>query len=405
MSEQRVLLQINTVVNSGSTGRIAEEIGELAISKSWKSYIAYGRNDRPSKSNKIKIGNTIGTLWHVFLTRFFGLHGFGSYFATKRLVESIKEIKPNIIHLHNIHGYYLNIKVLFEYLSSVNIPVVWTLHDCWTITGHGAHFKKKYCRKGVTYWSAPKHEYPNVWFGMNSLSSFLTKKKLFTSLKNLTIVTVSDWLTDVIKDSFFKNSSVKTINNAVDIEVFYPQKDSSIKKKYGISSDFMMIGVASIWNKDKGLEDYIKFSNYLKGDEVLVLVGVTDRIIKELPSNIIGVKRTEDVNELSKLYSVADVVFNLSYKETFGLTSVEGYACGTPTIVYNATASPELVKEGTGYVVPTGDLKSLRNAVNKIKKKGSSYYAENCRKVAENFYDKTKRYEEYFSLYQKLLSK
>lgn len=399
------LLQINSVINSGSTGRIAEEIGQLAIQQGWESYIAYGRNDKESASEKINIGDKIGVLWHVFLTRFFDLHGFGSQRATRKLIARIDEIQPDIIHLHNVHGYYLNIKLLFDYLSAQHIPIVWTLHDCWTVMGHGAYFKSKKKKGTEEFWTAPKSEYPENWFLHNDWQNYKHKKELFGALKKLTLVPVSNWLGEIVKNSFLKKYPTKRIYNGVDLEKFQFCRKESFLKKHKIENKSVLLGVASVWEARKGLDDFITLSKLLKDDEVIVLVGVTDDIIKTMPPNIIGIKRTESVEELVQWYSSATVVLNLSYQETFGLTTVEGYACGIPTVVYNATASPELVIKETGFVVEQGDIEGVRKSIDKIRTNGKEFYLKACRERAEKHYDKNQRFQEYLELYKEMLLK
>lgn len=397
------ILQINSVINSGSTGRIAEEIGKLAISKGWESYIAYGRNDAQSQSQKIKVGGKLSILWHVLLSRLFDLEGFGSYFATKHLIKEIKRINPDIIHLHNIHGYYLNIKVLFDFLSSIKTPVVWTLHDCWAFMGHGAYFDRKKSKEGITYFTSSKTAYPQSWFFDNSYWHYLQKKKLFTQKKELTLVPVSDWLSKLVRASFFSAYSIHRIHNGVDITVFTPKDASSIQKKYSLEGKFVMLGVANIWVNRKGLNDFIKLSQQLEQDEMIVLVGVTEEITKILPANILGIKRTENVEELAKLYSVSSVYLNLTYQDNFPTTNIEALSCGTPFVTYKTGGSPEAVSEDTGFVVEQGDFNQLREAINTIKSNGKDFYSKKCRERAERFYNKTDRFQEYIDLYEELI--
>ncbi len=400
------LLQVNIFVNSGSTGRIAEEIGQLAIKQGWESYIAYGRNDTESKSKKIKIGNKLDVLWHVFLTRFFGLHGFGSKRATKQFIQKIEQIQPNIIHLHNIHGYYLNIKILFSYLAKKDIPIVWTLHDCWTITGHGGHFTYRAKKKGELYWTAPKSEYPNVWFYLDDYKKYKHKQKYFSSIKNLTLVPVSKWLEDIMKQSYFGEiAKFYKIYNGVDLDTFKYQKKNEIIQKYNLFNKKVYIAVASVWTKQKGLDDFISFSKNLKKDEVIVLVGVTDEIISKLPKDIIGIKRTENVEELVNLYLVSNIFLNLTYQDTFPTTNLESLACGTPIITYKTGGSPEAVSEETGIVIEQGNLEQLRQAIDTIliEQKNGKFTAEKCRARAEKYYNKDDRFQEYLSLYDRLL--
>lgn len=405
----KTLLQINVSINSGSTGRIAEEIGQKAIELGWKSYIAYGRSSQSSKSIPIKVGSKIGILFHLLHTRLFDNHALGlsSKRATKKLIKEIEIINPDIIHLHNIHGYYINVKVLFNYLSKVDIPVVWTLHDCWSFTGHCAHFEAVGCEK----WKTECHScpltkrYPASIRIDNSTNNFRVKKRLFNSLSNLTLVPVSSWLKELLPYSFLSNIPAQTIYNGIDLSIFKPNlsKRCDIRSKYKIEEKLLLLGVASIWNDSKGLSDYTKLSKVLKQDEVIMLVGLKPKQINLLPSNVIGIERTDSLDNLVKLYSTADIVLNLSYQESFGLTTVEGLACGTPGIVYNTTASPELLDENSGLIVEAGNIDLLREAIDKIKEKRKDYYSANCRNRAELFFNNNDRFQEYIDLYKNLL--
>jgi len=399
------LLQINSVVNSGSTGRIAEEIGQTAIAAGWESYIAYGRNDRPSQSELIKIGNDWDIKMHGFQTRLFDKHGLGSKSATIELIGKIEEISPDIIHLHNIHGYYINIEILFKYLRNTNIPVVWTFHDCWPITGHCAHFTFVGCEKWkIKCCDCPqKTSYPASWIVDRSEKNYYLKKELFTSLSNLTLVPVSKWLSGILEESYLQHYPLNVIHNGINTEVFKPSADNVFRIKYRLENKFILLGVATSWGSKKGLYDFIELSRHLNNDFKIVLVGLSRKQIEQLPVNILGIERTESVEELSNLYSEADIVLNLSYEETFGLTTVEGFACGTPCIVYNATASPELVDQSTGLVVEPGDINGLMEAIIQIKQNGKQFYSEACVNRAHSLYKNEDRYHEYIELYDSLL--
>lgn len=399
------LLQINSVINSGSTGRIAEEIGLTAIEAGWESYIAYGRKDRPSKSAKIKIGNDIDLKWHGLQTRFFDKHGFGSKHATNVLVNNISQIKPDIIHLHNIHGYYINIEILFEYLETANIPVVWTLHDCWSITGHCAHFTSVGCDKWKTecYRCPQRNEYPASILVDRSKENFKIKKKLFSAIPNLTLVPVSNWLASIIKQSFLQNASLKVIHNGINTKIFTPTSSSFFREKYHLEEKFILLGVTNIWVQKKGLFDFIELSKRLNEDFQIVLVGLTNKQIKQLPTNIIGIERTESVMDLADIYSTCDVFLNLTYEDNFPTTNLESLACGTPVITYKTGGSPESIDDLTGIIVEKGDIESLLIAVDKIKVNGKQFYSNACRNRAINLYSKEDRYQEYIELYDKLL--
>ncbi len=399
------LFQINTVINSGSTGRIAEEIGQLVMKDKWQSYIAFGRNDRPSQSNKIKIGNDWDILYHGLITRIFDRHGFASNSATSQLIKEIKTIKPDIIHLHNIHGYYLNVEILFNYLASVKTPVVWTLHDCWPITGHCTHFEFANCDKWKTHCkSCPqKNEYPASLVFDNSKSNFRLKKDLFTSVKNLTIVSPSNWLTNIISQSFLRKFHIHTIQNGIDINAFTPYTIDNTQLKYGIKNKFVLLGVASTWNERKGLQDFITLSKSLQQDEVIILVGVNKNLMTRLPQNIIPVMRTESVMELAELYSVADVFINPTWEDNFPTTNLEAMACGTPVITFKTGGSPESLTNETGFIVEQGDINGIRESINKIKLNGRKFCLTKCRNHVMNNFDKDKKFREYFTLYNKLI--
>jgi len=405
--QTKLLLQINSVINSGSTGRIAEEIGRLAINNGWKSYIAYGRNDRPSESQLIKIGNDWDIKWHGLQTRLFDRHGLASTKATKRLVEKIQEIKPDIIHLHNLHGYYLNIEILFHYLATAGIPVVWTLHDCWPMTGHCAYFSFIGCDKWKTLCEhcPQKKGYPASYLMDRSLKNYQLKKKLFTSVPQMTLVPVSNWLANIVKESFLKIYPIKTIYNGVDTTVFTPCSTTKIREKYKIPTNtFVILGIASIWSERKGLKDFIRLSESLKENEMIILVGLTDKQINILPRNILGISRTENIHELAELYSLTDVFVNPTWEDNFPTTNIEALACGTPVITYQTGGSPEALTPETGFVVEQGDLAGIRDAIDSIKSKGKSFYAESCRERAVRMFNKNERYAEYLELYEQMLS-
>jgi glycosyltransferase involved in cell wall biosynthesis len=407
MQVRKKLLQINIVVNFGSTGRIVEELGKVAIGSDWESYIAYGRHERSSKSELIRIGSAYDINLHVLKTRLFDRHGFGSKRATLELVERIKMVKPDIIHLHNIHGYYINIKILFDYLAGAKVPVVWTFHDCWPITGHCVYFDYIHCEKWKTECSEcpQKSSYPASYFLDSSTQNFKLKKKLFSSLKNLTIVPVSNWLADIVKQSFLSDFPISVINNGVDISLFHPVDNNTIRERHDLKGKCIILGVANIWDQRKGLSDFIELSKKLSTDHQIILIGLNKKQILGLPGNILGIERTEDMNQLAEFYSAADVFVNPSLEETFGLTTAEALACGTPVIVYNSTANPEMVSSDTGFVVEKGNIKELVEKIKLIQEIGKDFFSHNCVNRARTLYNKNERFKEYLQLYEKLLLK
>ena len=402
-----VLLQINSCVNRGSTGKIVELIGQSAINNGWISHIAYGRNRNSSASKTKIIGDRTDIFFHGFESAVFDRHGLGSRNATRSLIKYISELNPDIIHLHNIHGYYINYPILFDYLGQANIPVVWTLHDCWAMTGHCSHFFSAGCYKWEKEChNCPKRKnYPASIILDRSNRNFHLKKQLFTSVRKMTIIPVSDWLGGVVQKSFLSKFPMQVISNGIDLKEFHPiESRTEIKARLNISKKFMLLGVATAWNKTKGWDDYCKLSHILPDEYFIVLVGLTRKQIHMLPPNIIGIKRTESKIELMKLYSAADIVLNLSYQESFGLTTIEGIACGTPGIVYNCTASPELLTPETGIIVNQGDYEQLISAIKRITSNGKEYYSANCRKRAEQFYDKESTWKKYQKVYEGLIN-
>lgn len=394
------LLQINVTANWGSTGKIAEQIGLKAMERGWESYIAYGRDSNPSKSKLIKVGYMLNVYEHYFENRLFDNEGLASRIPTKKLIKQIEELKPDIIHLHNIHDHWLNYKILFEYFNSIDTPIVWTQHDCWAFTGGCMYYSSRECDKWQT--NCKNCSMRKIVVD-KSKKNFNLKKSLFTANKNLTLIPVSHWLENEMKYSFFNSNKIIPILNGVDIDIFRSLRETSVREKYGIENKFLLIGLATAWSVRKGLSDYIELSKRIPNDYVIMLIGLKKNQISKLPTNIIGIERTSDVQELVELYSSADIVLNLSYEETFGLTTVEGFACGRPSIVYNRTASPELIEGEVGYVVEAGNINQLLDAIHEIKQKGKQYYSETCRKRAENKYDKNKCFDKYMDLYDDLL--
>lgn len=406
------LLQINITANWGSTGKIAEQIGQCAISRGWESFIAYGRYSNPSKSKLIEVGSKLDSYMHYGEQTIFDNEGLCSRGATRELVRQIEEIKPDVVHLHNIHDHYLNYRILFEYLKQKDIKVVWTFHDFWPVTGHCMHFVSKDCHRYETgcHDCPMQRVFPKTLMD-RSRKNYQQKKQLFTACKNLTIVPVSEWVGEMTRKSFLKGRPIRVIHNGIDLNVFKPTKLQDLSEPSELlltfqnqtQDKFVIMSVASQWAFDKGLEDYKQISTMLKDDEVIVLVGVSDEIKKSLPNNIIGISRTSNATELAALYTRADVVTILSSAETFGLTVVEGYACGTPAVVYDNTAPPSLVTPETGLVAENSNWSAAYNAIQEIKHYGKLHYSEACITLAREKYDKDKCYEKYVELYEELV--
>jgi putative colanic acid biosynthesis glycosyltransferase len=401
------ILQISVEGNRGSVGTMAEAIGSLIRQQGWESYIAFGRYPRPSKSQLIRIGSSFDVLMHGLKTRLFDASGLGSKKATHKLISQIKEIRPDVIHLHHLHGYFININILFEYLSLVNVPIIWTFHDCWAFTGHCTHFDFVGCEKWQIecHTCEQKMEYPKSLLYDRSKKNFLIKKKIFNSVNNLTIVPVSNWLEEKAKLSFLNKYPFKVVKNGVDLGLFYPKNSkSAINDLYKLNNRFIILGVANTWGERKGLEEFLILDKYLnKREFVIILVGLSNNQLKKIPGSIVGIQRTENVNQLADLYSAADVFMNPTFEDTYPTTNLESISCGTPVITYETGGSVESVNERTGIIVTKGNTLGLLNAIIEIKNNGKSFYEQKCRKYAEENFNMTDRFNDYIELYKRLI--
>ncbi len=399
------ILQINSVVNSGSTGRIAEDIGKVLMAHGHESYIAYGRGNRPSNSNTIKIGTDFDVYAHGAKTLLFDLHGFGSKSATLKLIQQIEKIGPDIIGLHNLHGYYLHIGILFDYLRKSQIPVLWTLFDCWAFTGHCTYFDDINCEKWMTHCvDCPKsRNYPRALVD-NSFRNFADKKQLFSGLKNMELIVHSNWLSSRIEHSFLKDYPVHVMASGVDIDVFKPTS-STLRKKYGFEGKNIILGCASIWTNRKGYQDFINLYQLLDNSFQIVMIGLNNHEIKQLPKGILGLPRTERIEDLAKWYTVANVFVNPTSQDNFPTTNLEALACGTPVVTYRTGGSPEAIDDQTGIVVEKGDIKGLYKAICQISEMGKPFFEKTCRDRALKLFNKSIQYQKYLNLYINILNK
>ncbi len=389
------MLQINSTCGYGSTGRIAVDILREVEREGGEGMIAYGRNSAPDGVNAYKITSNWGVRLHGVLSRLTDRHGMYSRRATRRLVKVMRAYDPDIIHLHNVHGYYLHVPTLFRYLKECQKPVVWTLHDCWSFTGHCAHFDYHGCDRWQTgcYACPQKDQYPASVLADASKKNYAQKKALFTAPDNLTFVTPSQWLAALVKESYFKGFPVRVIRNGIDLQKFKPT-EGEFRKKYGLEGKQIVLGVASVWTDRKGLCDFVKLQPLLREDQQIVLVGLTDAQVATLPAGIIGIKRTNSVEELAEIYTAADVFFNPTYEDNYPTTNLEAISCGTPVVTYRTGGSPESVSEGNGFVVEQGDLAAAVEAFDRV---------DGCAVDMHEAFDAAQRYREYTALYKELL--
>lgn len=359
------VLMINSVCGVGSTGRICTDIADMLLSQGHECKIAYGRGEVPEKYRDIsvRIGSTFKVYCNVLKSRLFDNEGFNAVGATKKLVRWIKEYDPDVIHLHNIHGYYLNVKILFDYLKTSGKKIIWTLHDCWAFTGHCTHFQVPHCDKWRTECGKciRAKDYPKALIS-HAKRNYKRKKQTFCGVPNLTIVTPSKWLAGVVEQSFLSEYQTVVINNGIDLSVFKPT-ESDFRERFGLTDKKIILGVASVWEKRKGFNDFLELAKLIDDSYRIVLVGVNDKQLKMLPSSVIGIKRTNNVKELAEIYTAADVYVSPSREETFGMTVIEAMACGTPAIVYDSTALSELSAYGA-ILCDKNDINSLVAKIN-----------------------------------------
>lgn len=355
------VLQINSVCGIRSTGRICTDIADILKTCGDDCKVGYGREKVPAERDQyaVRIGNDRGVKCHALMSRIFDNTGYGSKKATEKFLERVTQYDPDIIHLHNLHGYYINIELLFNYLKKVNKPVVWTLHDCWPFTGHCTYFDyincKKWEEKGCN--SCPLRKvYPSSMLFDHSKKNYIEKKQLFTGIPNMTIVTPSQWLADLVKRSFLKEYPVQVIHNGINLSAFKPA-EGNFRERYGLQNKTVLLGVASVWDARKGFSDFIKMSELKLDNEAIVLVGLTSDQISNLPDGIIGISRTNSTDELAEIYTTADVFVNPTYEDNYPTVNLEAQACGTPVVTYQTGGSVENVP--SDYVVPKGDVEAL----------------------------------------------
>ena len=390
------ILMINSVCGIGSTGRICTELADVLEKQGHTVKIAYGRQAAPSRFEKygVRIGSDIGVRLNGICSRILDNEGFNAYFATKKFIRWVEKYDPDVIHLHNLHGYYLNLPLLFRYLKRTQKRIVWTLHDCWTFTGHCAHYAAAGCDRWLTqcHHCPQKKEYPRSALLDHSAANFQKKRALFTGLQNLTIVTPSYWLAEQVKNSFLKEYPVNVIYNGIDLSIFKPTK-SDFAAKYALEGKKIILGVATAWTEKKGLPDFVQLAKLVSDAYRVVLVGLTQKQIAQLPPEILGISRTENLQQLVQIYSAAEVFVNPSVEETMGLTTAQALACGTPVITYNRTAVPEVADETCGIVVDCSP-EQIANALPQV-----CATEDDCVKRAR-FFDKNEKWDAYLQLYQ-----
>lgn len=420
------VMYINTVCGVGSTGRIVCDMLDTVEKNGGEGIVVYGYGNAlrvPEKAD-YKIGGNYNYYSHNIMSRLTDMEGLFSNKATKKLLKKIDEYQPDIIHLHNLHGHYINYEILFKYLSQKNIKIIWTLHDCWPFTGHCAHFSYVGCDKWKTCCAecCQQKAYPESLFISRAAYNFKKKKEAFCSVSNMTIVCPSKWLADLVKESFLGKFPVKVINNGIDLSIFKPT-ESNFREKYGLQDKKIVLGVCSDWSKKKGLGDFYALSESLSSEYAVVLVGLHSEQIEEIPTvlpsfkelpvdglsgkafipkdkseNCVGklllFEKTESQEELAAIYSASDVFVNPTYEDTFPTVNLEALACGLPVVTYNTGGSPEALDQSCGIVTEKGNIDKLCIEI----KSALDIPRENARNRGLQF-SKSERYLDYYRLY------
>ena len=392
--------------NVGSTGKIVCDIADSAEKRGYKVLKCFPNtayNKKNKKDDQFLFGKPIFYKINIYLTMFTGLYGFFQIFNTSKLIKELKNFKPEIIHLNNLHSSFVNLSMLFSYIKKNDIKIVWTTHDCWLFTGHCAYFDIVNCEKWKTLcYNCPNYKaYPKAFIDTSKLL-WKKKKKWFGNIKTVVLVTPSKWINDLVKQSFLKNYPAKIINNGIDLSIFKPTP-SNIREKYNIPENKkILLGVAFDWGYKKGLDVFTELSKRLDDSKYqIVLAGTNDHVDKQLPSNIISIHRTQNQTELAKIYTAADLFINPTREEMFGLVNIEALACGTPVITFDTGGSPECIDENSGIVIEKNDIQQMQEEIIKLCK-NNPYSTQACINRAKLFNNKDK-FNEYVDLFDSLL--
>jgi len=366
----RVLL-INETCGMGSHGRLCKEIADRYKADGHEVKIAFGRGrniPQDCREYAFRIGNSLNVYLHALYTRITDKHGFGSRKPTRQFIKWAEDYDPDLIWLHNIHGYYINIELLFNWIKSYpEKEIKWTLHDCWAFTGHCGHFLVPKCNKWKTqcYKCPEKKQYPKSLFLDNSRGNYKRKKELFCNVKRMSLIVPSEWLGEQVRKSFLQDYPVEIVRNTIDTNIF-KFIESDLRDRLGIQDKYVVLGVASKWTERKGLNDYLKLAKLLDCRFQIIMIGLTKKQIRKLPKEIIGMECTENRKELARFYSMADVFLNLTYEENYPTVNLEAEACGTPVITYDTGGCRETIKLADSKLVKTGQIGEVFQIIEKL---------------------------------------
>jgi glycosyltransferase involved in cell wall biosynthesis len=399
------IAQIN-MTYKGSTGKIMLQIADVARNAGHEAHtyapMVFSRVEKQQPlqaQNHFTWGTEFENALHYYAGVVLGQNGRFSHIGTRQLIKELRSFQPEVIHLHNLHGFCVNLPMLFRYIKKEKIKVIWTLHDCWTFTGHCPYFTMCECEKWKTgcYQCPQHHVYPKS-YADDSRRMYRLKQKWFLGVENMTLVTPSEWLAGLVKQSFLKDYPVLVINNGIDLDIFKPT-ESDFRSRFGISDDkFVVLGVAFGWGKRKGLDVFIELAKRLdKQKYQIVLVGTDENTDKSLPGEIISIHRTHNQAELAGIYTAADVFTNPTREENYPTVNMEAIACGTPVITFKTGGSPEIIHRTTGSVVNYDDIDEMEREIVRICE--TKAYAEAmCIEKAKAF-DARLCFEKYIKLY------
>lgn len=396
------VLLIDVNYKNSSTGKIVYDLAKWLIDDGYFAKVLYGRGQKSSDEVGVKISSTLEVYFHALMTRLTGLTGFFSFFATRRIIRSIVKFNPDIVHLHELHGYYVNFGKLVNYLKSKNIPVVWTFHCEFAYTGKCGYSYE--CEKWKTNCrNCPQlKEYPSsIYFDFTNQMHYW-KKKDFSNFSNLVITTPSKWLEGRVRQSFLKDRDIRVVYNGIDVDaIFRPTDGNDLLVKYGLMNKKIALAVApDIMSERKGGQWILELAQRFDDSYSFIIVGVTAPI-KNLPPNVVAISKTNSQIELAKFYSIADVLLLTSQKETFSLVTAESLACGTPVIGFDSGAPVEVAPTGYGHFVPYGRIDLLAQAVNNFfDGKLEMYDSNSCREFACKNYSNRTMYRDFLSIYK-----
>jgi len=391
------IVQINATCGVGSTGKICVGISKLLTENIIDNYIFFSAVSDGYELG-IRCSNHRYLKLQALKSRIVGNYGFNSKKATRKIIIELERIQPDIVHLHNIHGHDCDLEMLFTYFKNHNTKLVWTFHDCWAFTGYCPHFTMVKCDKWETACSKCVQYREYSWFFDRCGELFEKKKSLFEGL-DLTVVTPSKWLADIVKQSFLRNYPVKVINNGIDLSVF-KASESNFRERYGLEDKKIVLGVSFGWDCRKGFDVFLELAKRLSESYRIVLVGTDANIDKILPNNILSIHRTQDQQELAAIYSAANVFVNPTREENYPTVNMEALACGTPVVTFRTGGSPEMFDETCGSVVDCDDVDALEAEIIRICTE-KPYSKEACIKRTQEF-NKNERFKEYLRLYERI---